>query len=137
HTHGFTIGTGQVTKLRDLASRNSTSLHTPVLTAYYRALATTTGQSDLILGLAVSGRNPSLPDAHRVFGPYATAVPLRPAGPESGRPPTAGFENDLRHIAAEATAAQIHDGPVPALPHGLPLTSQFFFTYLDFTALEP
>lgn len=137
HTHGFTIQADQVEELRGLASRAGTTLHAPVLTAYYRALVTVTGQADLVLGLAVSGRDPSLPDAHRVFGPYATAVPLRPAGPESGRPSAAGFEDDLRRVAAEATAAQVHDGPVPTLPNGLPLASQFFFTYLDFSALGP
>ncbi|MFJ7327827.1 amino acid adenylation domain-containing protein [Streptomyces cyaneofuscatus] len=136
-THGFTLGADQVEKLRGLASRTGTTLYAPVLTAYYRALVAATGRGDLVLGLAVSGRDLALPDAHRVFGPYATAVPLRPAGPDSGRPSGADFEDDLRRIVAEATAAQVHDGPVPSLPDGLPLASQFFFTYLDFSALGP
>ncbi|MFI7236806.1 amino acid adenylation domain-containing protein [Streptomyces cyaneofuscatus] len=136
-THGFTLGADQVEKLRGLASRTGATLYAPVLTAYYRALVAATGREDLVLGLAVSGRDLALPDAHRVFGPYATAVPLRPAGPDSGRPSGADFEDDLRRIVAEATAAQVHDGPVPSLPDGLPLASQFFFTYLDFSALGP
>ncbi|MGA5471220.1 amino acid adenylation domain-containing protein [Streptomyces arboris] len=136
-THGFTLGAGHVEKLRDLASRTGGTLYAPVLTAYYRALVAAAGREDLVLGLAVSGRDLALPDAHRVFGPYATAVPVRPAGPDSGRPSGADFEDDLRRIVAEATAAQIHDGPVPSLPGGLPLASQFFFTYLDFSALGP
>ncbi|MFC9031287.1 amino acid adenylation domain-containing protein [Streptomyces arboris] len=136
-THGFTLGADHVEKLRDLASRTGGTLYAPVLTAYYRALVAAAGREDLVLGLAVSGRDLALPDAHRVFGPYATAVPLRPAGPDSGRPSGADFEDDLRRIVAEATAAQIHDGPVPSLPGGLPLASQFFFTYLDFSALGP
>ncbi|MGW4256727.1 AMP-binding protein, partial [Streptomyces californicus] len=87
HTRGFTLGTGQVAALRRLAAAHSGSgLHAPVLTAYYRALAAVTGRGDLVLGLAVSGRENALPDAHRVFGPFATAVPLRPAGPAAGRP---------------------------------------------------
>jgi len=136
-THGFTIEADQVKELRGLASRTGATLYAPVLTAYYRALVAATGQADLVLGLAVSGRDLSLPDAHRVFGPYATAVPLRPAGPGSGRHSDADFEGDLRRVVAEATAAQVHDGPVPSLPDGLPLASQFFFTYLDFSALGP
>ncbi|MFI8163532.1 amino acid adenylation domain-containing protein [Streptomyces microflavus] len=136
-THGFTIEADRVEELRALASRTGATLYAPVLTAYYRALVAATGQADLVLGLAVSGRDHSLPDAHRVFGPFATAVPLRPAGPGSGRSSDADFEDDLRRVVAEADAAQVHDGPVPALPNGLPLASQFFFTYLDFSALGP
>ncbi|MFF7627971.1 amino acid adenylation domain-containing protein [Streptomyces cyaneofuscatus] len=136
-TDGFTLGADQVEQLRGFASRTGATLYAPVLTAYYRALMATTGREDLVLGLAVSGRDLALPDAHRVFGPYATAVPLRPAGPDSGRPPGADFEDDVRRIVAEATAAQVHEGPVPSLPDGLPLASQFFFTYLDFSALGP
>ncbi|QWQ39670.1 amino acid adenylation domain-containing protein [Streptomyces sp. YPW6] len=137
HTHGFTVGAEHTRALRELATRHGSTLHAPVLTAYYRALAATTGRTDLVLGLAVSGRDDGLPDAHRVFGPFATAVPLRPAGPASGRRETAGFEDDLRRLAAESAEARTYEGAVPALPNGLPLASQFFFTYLDFTALGP
>ncbi|MFE6918324.1 amino acid adenylation domain-containing protein, partial [Streptomyces rubiginosohelvolus] len=137
HTYGFTVDADQVEALRGLAARNGTTLHAPVLTAYHRALAATTGRADLVLGLAVSGRDDALPDVHRVFGPFATAVPLRPAGPASGRRDGAGFEDDLRRLAAEAAEARTYEGAVPALPNGLPLASQFFFTYLDFSALGP
>ncbi|WP_439081535.1 amino acid adenylation domain-containing protein [Streptomyces sp. WL006] len=138
HTRGFTLGTGQVAALRRLAAaRGGPGLHAPVLTAYYRALAAVTGRGDLVLGLAVSGRENALPDAHRVFGPFATAVPLRPAGPAAGRPGGARFEDDLRRVATETAEARTYEGPVPSLPGGLPLASQFFFTYLDFSALGP
>ncbi|MDJ1640325.1 non-ribosomal peptide synthetase/type I polyketide synthase [Streptomyces pakalii] len=137
HTYGFTVDADQVEALRGLATRNGTSLYAPVLTAYHRALAATTGRADLVLGLAVSGRDDALPDVHRVFGPFATAVPLRPAGPASGRRDGTGFEDDLRRLATEAAEARAYEGAVPALPSGLPLASQFFFTYLDFSALGP
>ncbi|MET9928269.1 MULTISPECIES: amino acid adenylation domain-containing protein [unclassified Streptomyces] len=137
HAHEFTIEADQVEQLRGLASRTGATLYAPVLTAYYRALVAATGREDLVLGLAVSGRDLALSDAHRVFGPYATAVPLRPAGPGSERTTDADFADDLRRVVAEATAAQVHEGPVPSLPNGLPLASQFFFTYLDFSALGP
>nr|WP_103508789.1 hybrid non-ribosomal peptide synthetase/type I polyketide synthase [Streptomyces sp. SM13] len=137
HTHGFTVDADQVNALRGLAARTGSTLHAPVLTAYYRALVAATGRADLLLGLAVSGRDAALPDAHRVFGPFATAVPLRPAGPASGRPDDAEFEDDVRRVAAEAVEAQTYEGAVPPLPNGLPLASQFFFTYLDFSALGP
>ncbi|WP_033894806.1 hybrid non-ribosomal peptide synthetase/type I polyketide synthase [Streptomyces anulatus] len=144
HTHGFTVGPGQVEALRRLAARTGSTLYAPVLTAYYRALVAATGRADLVLGLAVSGRDDALPDAHRVFGPFARAVPLRPAGPVTGggrggpgRPDDAGFEDDVRRVAAEVAAARAYEGVVPLLPGGLPLASQFFFTYLDFSALGP
>ncbi|MFJ9637464.1 amino acid adenylation domain-containing protein [Streptomyces sp. NPDC101178] len=137
HAREFTIEADQVEQLRALASRTGATLYAPVLTAYYRALVAATGREDLVLGLAVSGRDLALADAHRVFGPYATAVPLRPAGPGSGRTSDADFADDLRRVVAEATTAQVHEGPVPSLPGGLPLSSQFFFTYLDFSALGP
>ncbi|MFB8141680.1 amino acid adenylation domain-containing protein [Streptomyces parvus] len=137
HTHGFTVDADQVKTLRSLAVRTGSTLYAPVLTAYYRALAATTGRADLVLGLAMSGRDHALPDVHRVFGPFATAVPLRPAGPASGRRGGTGFEDDLRRLAAEAAEARTYEGAVPSLPNGLPLASQFFFTYLDFSALGP
>ncbi|KQX30381.1 non-ribosomal peptide synthetase [Streptomyces sp. Root1295] len=137
HTRGFTVEADQVEVLRRLAARTGSTLHAPVLTAYYRALVAATGRADLVLGLAVSGRDHSLPDAHRVFGPFATAVPLRPAGPASGRSDGTGFEDDLRRVAAEAAEARAYEGPLPLLSNGLPMTGQFFFTYLDFSALGP
>ncbi|MFD5201679.1 amino acid adenylation domain-containing protein, partial [Streptomyces sp. NPDC058375] len=137
HTHAFTLDADQVEALRRYAARTGSTLHAAVLTAYYRALAAATSRVDLVLGLAVSGRDHALPDAHRVFGPFATAVPLRPAGPGDGRSAEAGFEDDLRRLASEAAEARTYEGAVPPLPSGLPLASQFFFTYLDFSALGP
>ncbi|MFJ6443263.1 amino acid adenylation domain-containing protein [Streptomyces sp. NPDC091649] len=137
HTHGFTVDPDRVAALRRLAARTGSTLYAPVLTAYYRALVAVTGRADLVLGLAVSGRDDSVPDAHRVFGPFATAVPLRPAGPASGRPDDTGFEDDLRRLATEAAEARTHEGAVPPPTDGLPLTAQFFFTYLDFSSLGP
>ncbi|MGW4256773.1 hybrid non-ribosomal peptide synthetase/type I polyketide synthase, partial [Streptomyces californicus] len=54
-----------------------------------------------------------------------------------GRPGGARFEDDLRRVATETAEARTYEGPVPSLPGGLPLASQFFFTYLDFSALGP
>ncbi|HZX39286.1 MAG TPA: condensation domain-containing protein, partial [Streptomyces sp.] len=136
---GFTLNPRQVGTLRRLASDARTTLYAPVLTAYYRALADLTGQADLILGLAVTGRDHPLPDANRVFGPFASAVPLRPGAPAAGDRGTAGraFVDDLHSIAAEVADARTYgaDGPRPG--SGLPAYAQFFFSFLDFTALGP
>ncbi|MER7167172.1 amino acid adenylation domain-containing protein [Micromonospora sp. NPDC000207] len=133
-TVGFTLDTGVVTGLRRLAAEAGTTLHAPVLTAYHRALTHLTGQDDLVVGLALTGRDHALPDLHRVFGPCATMLPLRLHG-------TGGFVEHLAGVTAEVTAARRYDDPpsiaaaVPAAATGVPLGTQFFFSFLDFDAL--
>ncbi|MDX2897763.1 condensation domain-containing protein, partial [Streptomyces scabiei] len=143
HTAAFTLDAARTHALRRLAEAAGTTLHAPVLTGYHRALAALTGRRDLVLGLAVTGRDGSTRDAHRAFGPFAEAVALRPAPPSDGRSPDGGspadgfdgFDEDLRRIAAESVAARTA-GPLDLrTPQGLPRTAQFFFTFLDFTAL--
>ncbi|WP_251067967.1 non-ribosomal peptide synthetase, partial [Streptomyces sp. ISL-22] len=139
HTTGFTLDAATTRALRRLAARTThRTLYAPLLTAYYRALADLTGQRDLVLGLAVTGREESTADAHRVFGPFAEAVALRPA--PAGRPGEdrlPAFEDDLRRLAAETDLARA-DGPSDVrTAAGLPCHAQFFFTFLDFTSLGP
>ncbi|SDP27884.1 amino acid adenylation domain-containing protein [Streptomyces sp. cf386] len=137
HTTGFTLDAATTGALRELARAAHRTLYAPLLTAYYRALADLTGQRDLVLGLAVTGREESTVDAHRMFGPFAEAVALRPArrgGQGSRQLPL--FEDDLRHIADETYLARA-EGPGGELrtAAGLPHHAQFFFTFLDFTSL--
>ncbi|MFF9909200.1 amino acid adenylation domain-containing protein [Streptomyces sp. NPDC013457] len=136
HSTGFTLDAEQVAGLRRIATTASTTLFAPLLTAYYRTLAAVTGQEDLILGLAVSGRDDAQPDAHRVFGPYAAAVPIRPGDPSAERTGRT-FDEDLRAVVAEAEAARTHGDHAPPQGGGLPPAGQFFFTFLDFSALGP
>ncbi|WP_062347510.1 hybrid non-ribosomal peptide synthetase/type I polyketide synthase [Herbidospora yilanensis] len=114
-TTAFTVGAAP---LRRAASEAGTTLFVAVLAAYRRALAAFTGHDDLLLGVAVSGRDDAPPDAHLVFGPYAHAVPVRPAS------------GDLRAVAGEVTAARAAGAEDIR-------SAQFFFSYLDFTALGP
>ncbi|TXS31978.1 hypothetical protein EAO70_01015 [Streptomyces sp. adm13(2018)] len=130
---GFTLDAAAVSALRRCATGAGTTLFAPVLTAYYRTLADATGQADLILGLAVSGRDDTHPDAHLAFGPYAAAVPLRLGSGAGGRT----FAEDLRAVVAEVEAARSQGVVPPAGEGGLPSTAQFFFTFLDFSALGP
>jgi hypothetical protein len=100
----------------------------------FRSLSAVTGQDDLILGLAVTGRDHALPDAHLVFGPFAAAVPVRPGPPHgAGR----AFADDLRRVAAKAVAARTEGGESIQVGADLPPAAQFFFTFLDFSALGP
>ncbi|MFD9443494.1 amino acid adenylation domain-containing protein [Streptomyces sp. NPDC060006] len=132
-TTSLTLGGGQTRALRRLASESGCTLYAPLLTAYYRALTELTGRRDLVLGLAVTGREDSVRDAHRVFGPFAEAVEVRPALPDESRTPA--FGEDLRRIADETVAARTA-GPMDLRSaQGLPRTGQFFFTFLDFTSL--
>ncbi|MEU9351391.1 amino acid adenylation domain-containing protein [Streptomyces griseoloalbus] len=133
----FTLDASLTAVLRKVASSARTTLYAPLLTAYYQELAAVTGRPDLIVGLAVSGRDGALPDAHGVFGPFATAVPVRPAGAAASPLGDRDFGAALRRIAAEAEEARAHEDVVPRHADGLPMTSQFFFTYLDFAALAP
>ncbi|MFD9038572.1 amino acid adenylation domain-containing protein [Streptomyces bottropensis] len=135
HTSTLVLDAEHTRALRRLAGSAGTTLHAPVLTAYYRALTTLTGRRDLVLGLAVTGRDETPRDTHGVFGPFAEAVALRPALPSDDRSAAPGFEEDLRRVATESLAARTA-GPLDLrTPQGLPRTAQFFFTFLDFTAL--
>ncbi|GGV73332.1 hypothetical protein GCM10010294_35390 [Streptomyces griseoloalbus] len=133
----FTLDASLTAVLRTVASAARTTLYAPLLTAYYQELAAVTGRPDLIVGLAVSGRDRALPGAHEIFGPFATAVPVRPAGAAASPLGDGDFGAALRRIAAEAEEARAHEDVVPRHADGLPVTSQFFFTYLDFAALAP
>ncbi|MDO0917705.1 amino acid adenylation domain-containing protein [Streptomyces sp. DT2A-34] len=136
HTTGLTLDATTTQGLRRLARAAHRTLYTPLLTAYYRALAELTGRRDLLLGLAVTGREESTVDAHRVFGPFAEAVALRPAlpcGRDLDQPPA--FGEDLRRLAAEADLARAEGPSEVRTAAGLPRHAQFFFTFLDFTSL--
>ncbi len=130
----FTLDGSVVSGLRRLAADAATTLYAPVLTAYHRAVARLTGQDDLVVGLALTGRDHPLPDLHRVFGPCAAMLPLRLGG-------SSGFAEQLARVAAEVAAARRHDDPpsiaaaVPAGPGGTPAGAQFFFSFLDFATL--
>ncbi|GIJ26431.1 hypothetical protein Vqi01_15930 [Micromonospora qiuiae] len=132
---GFTLDGAVVSGLRRLAADAASTLYAPVLTAYHRAVARLTGQDDLVIGLALTGRDHPLPDLHRVFGPCAAMVPLRLGG-------SSGFAEQLVRVAAEVTAARRYDDPpsiaaaVPTGPGGTPAGAQFFFSFLDFAALD-
>ncbi|WP_230991356.1 non-ribosomal peptide synthetase/type I polyketide synthase [Streptomyces endocoffeicus] len=110
---GFTLDAELTAGLRHLATTVRATPYAPVLTAYYRALADLTGRRDLVLGLAVTGRDHQLPDISRLFGPLAAAVPLRPAVAEAGAGATSGrsfhsFREDLLRITEEAVAARMY-----------------------------
>ncbi|MFF8195724.1 amino acid adenylation domain-containing protein [Streptomyces bobili] len=137
HSHGFVLDAAVTGALRKTAADAGATLYAPLLTAYHEALAALTGRQDLIIGVAVSGRDHSLPGIHRVFGPYATAVAVRPFGRPGAEAASGPFPDRVRRVVEETVAARVHEDVVPRDAGGLPLTSQFFFTFLDFGALGP
>jgi predicted amino acid dehydrogenase/acyl carrier protein len=131
-----TLSSERVEALRASAARRGGTLFEMVLTAWAFALRRLTGQEDLVLGTALSGRDAPLPDVHRVFGPFATAAPLRIRCAEST--PLELLEV-VRGEVAEARAHALTPGEIArAIPGGLPLDvaagTQFFFTFMDFEA---
>ncbi|WP_320779935.1 non-ribosomal peptide synthetase/type I polyketide synthase [Streptomyces sp. CRN 30] len=135
HSAGFLLDADRTAALRALAAEAGATLYAPLLTAYHQQLTQLTGRADLIVGLAVSGRDRPLPDVHRVFGPFATAVPVRPAAGRDDGHTGEVFGDALRRVVAEAEEARRHEDIVPRDHDGLPLTAQFFFTFLDFSVL--
>ena len=131
-----TLSSERVEALRASAARRGGTLFELVLFAWAFALRRLTGQDDLVLGTALSGRDAPLPDVHRVFGPFAIAVPLRIQG--GVETPLALLEV-VRGAVAEARAHALTPGEVArAIPGGLPIEvaagTQFFFTFMDFEA---
>nr|WP_052477651.1 hybrid non-ribosomal peptide synthetase/type I polyketide synthase [Kibdelosporangium sp. MJ126-NF4]CEL13123.1 FIG01130854: hypothetical protein [Kibdelosporangium sp. MJ126-NF4]CTQ98811.1 FIG01130854: hypothetical protein [Kibdelosporangium sp. MJ126-NF4] len=114
-TRDFVVAPQQVAELRRRAAAHGTATHAPVLAAYHRAIAAATGQDDLVIGVATTGRDLPLPGLADVFGPCVAAVPIRLRS------------NNLTDVATVVASAMEH-GTTPSSPS----TTQFFFTYLDF-----
>ncbi|HEX8434841.1 amino acid adenylation domain-containing protein, partial [Archangium sp.] len=114
-----TLSAERVEALRASAARRGGTLFEWVLAAWTFALRRLTGQDDLVVGTALSGRDAPLPDVHRVFGPFATAVPLRLRCVAST--PLEVLEA-VRGVVADARAHALTPGEIArAVPGGLPL----------------
>ncbi|PPK98725.1 amino acid adenylation domain-containing protein [Kineococcus xinjiangensis] len=134
----FTLDHELTVALRDCAAAAGATPFAPVLAAYHRALARLTGQADLLLGVAVAGRDHALPDVHRVVGPFATVVPVRLHGT------AASFPAQVREVAAAVDRARGDGATIrQRVRRGTSAGSvssfggQFLFSYLDFEALGP
>ena len=135
----FTVDRDTTSALRRVAASEGTTPYAPLLTSYYRALARLTGQHDLLLGVAITGRDYVLPDISRMVGPLATVLPVRVrhVGPT--------FRAQLRHITHAVTAArasgatmQQRAGRSPSsMPRSPSFGAQFLFSFLDFDSLGP
>ncbi len=134
----FTLDQPTTAALRERTRAAGTTPYAVVLTAYYRSLARLTGQSDLLLGVAVTGRDHALADLHRMVGPLATVVPVRVRAPGSTLAAQLSFVAAAVHRArsSDSTIQQrLHDAAGSAQVSSL--GAQFLFSYLDFDALGP
>ncbi len=130
----------ETTRLRRYARAIGVSLHTVMLTAWYRAVASLSATGDLVMGTATSGRDLPIDDIEHLVGCFATGLPVR-ATVRRG-----AFLDDLRAVDAAYGEACLHaDMPIEAIlraapgasdPSTLP-GSDTFFSFMDFHALPP
>jgi amino acid adenylation domain-containing protein len=116
------------------------SLHTVVLTAWYRAVASLCETGDLVMGTATNGRDLPIDDVERLVGCFATGLPVRAT--VQGGP----FLDDLHAVdAAYADACEHADMPIEDILRSAPGArdastlpgSDTFFSFMDFHALPP
>lgn len=136
--HSLDIATDALTELREVARKLRLTTHDILLTLLHRQLCRMTGEQDVIVGTAITGRDHPIPDIMRIFGCFATIMPLRP-----DVSPTSSLIEQIRDVASLIAASRKHshaaseiarvahvDTPLAALT-GL----QFFFSFMDFEAL--
>lgn len=110
-----------------------------LLTLFFRQLQRLTHQADLVVGSAIAGRDEPLPDIMRIFGAFATALPLRVHLVEEGwaaqvQGVAQAFQSARAHTLSPRRIAQLMH---PQTPLTAALGAQFLFSYMDFTALGP
>ena len=130
----------QAARLRSHARAAGVSLHTVVLTAWYRAVASLRETGDLVMGTATSGRDLPIDDIERLVGCFATGLPVRAT--VQGGP----FLDDLHAVGTAYADACAHaDMPIEDILRSAPGTSDAstlpggdtFFSFMDFHALPP
>jgi non-ribosomal peptide synthetase component F len=131
--------------LRRVAAEEHVSPYILLLTLFVHQLRRFSGADDLVIGTAHSGRDLALPDIERLFGCFATALPIR-VSPRA-RDRQAPARSLLHDVAAAFRTAYLHALPPSAIARLIPPDSgspaitatgaQFFFTFLDFDPLGP
>ena len=128
-----------VTALEGKATALGVTPYELLLTLFFRQLQQLTHQQDLIVGSALAGRDEPLPDIMRIFGAFATALPLRiQLVDESWEAQTEqvaqAFQAARAHTLSPRRIAQLMS---PQTTLVAALGAQFLFSYMDFTALGP
>ncbi|MCA0350575.1 MAG: amino acid adenylation domain-containing protein [Chloroflexi bacterium] len=142
-----TLPASRVEQLRQIATSVGLTPYLVLLTIFVQQLRRLSGVDDLVVGTAHAGRDLDLPDIERIFGCFATALPIRISHPSYDR----SLVHDLLQPVAQAfRAAYLHALPPSEITRILASTTnpqaselsaitatgaQFFFTFLDFDAL--
>ena len=115
-------------QLKEQAAQEGVTPFILLWQAYYLALVTLSGQSDLLIGTAHHGRDYPLPDIQHIFGCFARALPLRLRQRGSLQELQACYQECLSHELDPAALLRL-------LPPGTGLAkilgSQFFLTILE------
>lgn len=128
-----------VAALEDTAAATGVTLYELLLTLFCRQLQQLTGQHDLVVGSAIAGRDLPLPDIMRIFGAFATALPLRlhlseTSWDEQVQQVAHAFQAARAHTLSPRRIAQLMH---PQTPLTAALGAQFLFSYMDFTTVGP
>ncbi len=139
-TEAMELQPDRIAVLKRKAARSGHGVHDILLAIFYRQLACLTGQTDLVLGTSVAGRDLPLPDLMRIFGCFATILPIRIA-PGDGP----WDQEDVWTIAARIAEARSHQlaprqiarlvGEKASFLRATPM--QFLFSFMDFETLQP
>ncbi|MBM7845681.1 non-ribosomal peptide synthetase/type I polyketide synthase [Herpetosiphon giganteus] len=127
-------------QLRHVAAAVGLTPYLVLLSVFIHQLRQLTGVDDLVIGTAHAGRDQALPDIERIFGCFATALPIRFShqAAKSAQalliPVAQAFRNAYQHALAPSEIARLigpNNGNAAITATG----AQFFFTFLDFDAL--
>ncbi len=128
-------------QLRRVAAAAGLTPYILLLTLFVHQLRQLSATEDLVIGTAHSGRDFALADIERLFGCFATALPIR----VSHSPLDASVGSLLQPVAQAFKAAYLHALPPVEIAriignnNGISAITatgaQFFFTFLDFDAL--
>lgn len=142
-----TLPTSRVEQLRQIAKSVGLTPYLVLLTIFIHQLRRLSGVDDLVIGTAHAGRDLDLPDIERIFGCFATALPIRISHPSQA---SSSVHDLLQPVAQAFRAAYLHALPPAEITRILATTTnpqagalsaitatgaQFFFTFLDFDAL--
>ncbi|MDQ4076671.1 MAG: condensation domain-containing protein, partial [Chloroflexota bacterium] len=136
---GIELDAEQFAALKKHAAGQGQSAHGILLTLFYRRLRVLTGQSDLVVGTAVAGRDYPLPDLMKIFGSFATILPVRISLDDHDsllrQSSIVGdlFDKARAHKRAPRQIARLADAGVPLTAlNGL----QFLFSFMDFEKIH-
>lgn len=140
-----------VASLRRVSANAGITPYLLFFSVFVRQLHYLSGAHDLVVGTAHAGRDLALPDIERLFGCFATALPIRiqhqsmevwASASNLLQPVAQAFREAYLHALAPSEIARIIDastGKTLAQPTSIStitaIGAQFFFTFLDFDAL--